>query len=48
MSTFCSKLRRIYNNTVHFCFATAVEYDNDDIEANVEDSGDDIVGEDKF
>ena len=33
---------------MHFCFATAVEYDNDDIEANVEDSGDNIVGKDDF
>ena len=48
MSSFCSKLRRIYENTVDFCFATAVEYDNDDIEANFEDSGDDIVGKDDF
>ena len=48
MSTFSSKLQRIYNDTVHFCFATAVEYDNDGIEANVEDSGDDIFGEDNF
>ena len=46
MSTFCSKLQRIYDDTVHFCFATTVEYDNDDIKANVEDSGDDIVGKD--
>ena len=29
-------------------FATSVEYDNDDIGGNVEDSGDDIVGEDYF
>ena len=48
MSTFCSKLRSIYDDTVHFYFATAVEYDNDDIEANVEDSGDNIVGEGDF
>ena len=48
MITFFSKLRRIYNNTVHFCFAAAVEYENNDIGANVEDSGDDIVGEEYF
>ena len=47
MSTFCSKLQRIYDNMVNF-FATADEYDNDDIEANFEDSGDDIVGKDDF
>ena len=29
-------------------FNTAVEYENDYIESNVEDSGDDIVGEDDF
>ena len=33
---------------MHFCFATAAEYDNDAIEANVEDSIDDIVGEENF
>ena len=33
---------------MHFCFPTAIEYYNDDIEANVEDSCDDIVGEDNF
>ena len=33
---------------MHFCLATAVEYENDHIEANVEDSGYDIVGEDDF
>ena len=38
----------MYDNTVHFCFGTVFEYDNDDTEANVEDSGDDIVGEDNF
>ena len=38
----------IYDDMVHFCYATAVKYDNDDIEANVEDSGDDKVGEDDF
>ena len=32
------------NNTVNFCFTTDVEYDNDEIGSNVEDSGDDIVG----
>ena len=48
MSTFYFKLRRIYNDTVHFCFATAVEYENDDIEANVEDSGENIVGKGNF
>ena len=31
-----------------FFFATAVEYENDNIEANVEDSGDNIVGKDNF
>ena len=44
MSTLCSKLRRIYDNTVYYCFSTAVEYDNDDIEENVED----IVGKGDF
>ena len=48
MSTLCSKLQRIYNYTVNFCFATAVEYENDDLETNVEESGDDIVGNDDF
>ena len=48
MPTFCSKLRRIYDDTVHFCFSTVVEYDNDDIEANVEYSGDDIFGKGNF
>ena len=33
---------------MHFCFDTAVEYDNDDIEANVEYSDDNIVGKDNF
>ena len=32
-------------DSVHFCSATDVEYDNDDIDANVEDSSEDIVGE---
>ena len=44
-STFYSKLRKIYNDKVHFYFDTAVEYENDDIESNVEDSGDNIDGE---
>ena len=48
MSTLCSKLRRIYNDTVHFCFATSVEYDNDEIEENFKDSGDNIVGKVNF
>ena len=48
MSILCSKLRRIYDDTVHFCFATSVEYDNDDIGSNIEDSGDDIVEKDYF
>ena len=48
MSTFCSKLRSIYDDIVHFCFANAVEYDKYDKEANVEDSGDNIIGEDYF
>ena len=47
MSKLCSTLRRIYNDTVHF-LNTAVEYENYYIEANVEDSGDDIVGEEDF
>ena len=33
---------------MHFCFAISIEYDNDDIEANVEDSGDNIVRKDDF
>ena len=33
---------------MHFCFANAFEYDKDDKEANVEDSGENIVGEDGF
>ena len=33
---------------MHFCFATDIEYDNNQIEANVEDSGDGIVGESFF
>ena len=33
---------------MYFCFATSVEYDNYEIEANVEYSGEDIVGEDYF
>ena len=41
-------LRRLYNDTVNFCFSTAVEYANYDTEANVEESGEDIVGEDGF
>ena len=48
MSTFCSKLKRIYDDTVHFCSATAVEYENDDIEANDEDSGENMFGEEDF
>ena len=48
MSNFWSKLQRIYNNTVHFWFSTAVKYDNSDIEANFEDFGENIVGEDDF
>ena len=48
MSTFFYKLQRIYDDTVHFCFVTAVEYDNDDIKANFEESGDNIVGKDNF
>ena len=43
MSTLCSKLRRIYDDKVHF-FATAVEYYNDDIKANVEDSLEKLLG----
>ena len=35
-----------YTTTQCIFFATAVEYDNDDTEANVEDSGDNILGED--
>ena len=46
MSTLCSKLQRIYDDTVHFCFDTVVEYYNNNIEANDEDSGDNIVGKD--
>ena len=48
ISILCSKLWRIYDDTVHFCFATSVEYENDDIGSNIEDSGDDIVGKDDF
>ena len=48
MSKFYSKLRSIYNYKVHFCFANAIEYENDDIEANAEDYGDNIVGKDDF
>ena len=48
MSAFCSKLRRIHDKKVNFCFDNAVEYDKDDKEANAEDSGDDIVGGDYF
>ena len=48
MSAFCSKLRRIHDEKVNFCFDNAVEYDKDDKEANAEDSGDDIVGGDYF
>ena len=33
---------------MHFCFDTAIEYYNDEIEASVERCGDDIVGEDGF
>ena len=33
---------------MHFCFSTVVKYENDDIEANVEDSVDNIVGEEDF
>ena len=33
---------------MHCCFSTPVEYDNDEVEANVEASGDDIVVEDYF
>ena len=44
MSTICSKLQRIYDDTVHFCFDTAFEYDNNNIKAKDEDSGDNMVG----
>ena len=37
-----------YTTTHPFFFAAAFEYDNDDIESNVEDSGDNIVGKDNF
>ena len=37
-----------YKTTQWILFATAIEYENDEIEANVEDSGDNIVGEDDF
>ena len=33
---------------MNFCFASAIEHDNDDIEANVEDSDENIVGKGYF
>ena len=37
-----------YKTTQWILFATAIEYENDEIEAKIEDSGDDIVVEDDF
>ena len=48
MSAFCYKLQSIYNKTVYLYFATAVEYENYNIEANVQDSSEDIVGKHDF